>query len=178
MDKNPNYIIDEIYQRVDELFRNTLYTVKTIAWKELHKPNTWLFIANVPFRAAIIYEGRQQEVTLNNTGILLLAPHCIIEKKLNTLQSKATETFSVIGAYNRRIELSLVQKDAHQTSSDLDIDEEPVLNAPDTISRPKNEPSDIDEEFTTYRWRQVTTDSTIFSVIIIATILLTIFIIY
>ncbi|KAL3280793.1 hypothetical protein HHI36_004025 [Cryptolaemus montrouzieri] len=98
--------------------------------------------------------------------------------KLNTLQSKATKTFSVIETYNRKIEPYILQKDAHQTSSNLDIDEEPVLNAPDTTSRLKTEASDIDEEFTTYRWRRVTTHSTIFSVIIITTILLTIFIIY
>ncbi|KAL3286974.1 hypothetical protein HHI36_001460 [Cryptolaemus montrouzieri] len=179
MIKNPNCIIDQIYRRVDELVcRNTLYTVKTIAWKELHKPNIWIFIANVPSRAALICEGRRQKVTLNHTGILLVAPHYIIKTKLNTLQSKATETFSVIETYNRKIEPSILQKDAHQTSSNVDIDEEPNLNAPDTISRLKNEASDIDEEFTTYRWRRVITHSTIFSVIIIATILLTIFIIY
>ncbi|KAL3271765.1 hypothetical protein HHI36_022235 [Cryptolaemus montrouzieri] len=130
MDKNPNCIIDRIYGRVDEPgCRNTLYTVKTIAWKELHKSNTWLFVANVASKAAIICEGRRHEVTLNNTGILLVAPHSIIKTKLNTLQSKATETFSVIGTYNRKIEPSILQKDAHQTSSNLDIDEEPVLNA-------------------------------------------------
>ncbi|KAL3283770.1 hypothetical protein HHI36_017940 [Cryptolaemus montrouzieri] len=89
--------------------------------------------------------GQAQENTVNNTGILLVAPHCIIKTNLNTLQSKATETFSVIGTYNRRIEPSMLQKDAHQTSSNLNIDEEPVLNAPDTISRLKNEAFNIDE---------------------------------
>ncbi|KAL3273604.1 hypothetical protein HHI36_015036 [Cryptolaemus montrouzieri] len=124
MDKNPNCIIDQIYGRVDKsVCRNTLYTVATIAWKELHKPNPWLSIANVPSRAAIICKGRRQEVTLNNTGILLGAPHCIIKAKLNMLRSKASETFSVIGTYNRKIEPSILQKDAHQTSSNLDIDE-------------------------------------------------------
>ncbi|KAL3289321.1 hypothetical protein HHI36_003751 [Cryptolaemus montrouzieri] len=177
--ENPNYIIDQIYLRVDEsVCRNTLYTLKTIAWKELHKPNAWLFIANVSSRVAIICEGRRQEVTLNNTGILLVAPHCIIKTKLNTLQYKAIETFSVIGIYNRKIEPPILHKDAHETSSNLDIDEEPVLKAPDTISRLKNEASDIDEECTTYRWKRAITHSTIFRVIIIATILLTIFIFY
>ncbi|KAL3271764.1 hypothetical protein HHI36_022234 [Cryptolaemus montrouzieri] len=67
MDKNPNCIIDQIYGRVDEpVCRNTLYTVKTIAWKELHKPNTWFFIANVPSKAAIICEGRRQEIKSNH----------------------------------------------------------------------------------------------------------------
>ncbi|KAL3281404.1 hypothetical protein HHI36_004613 [Cryptolaemus montrouzieri] len=155
MDKNPNCIIDQIYRKVDEpVCKNTLYTVKTIAWTELHKPNTWLFIANVHFRAAIICEGRRQEVTLNNTGILLVAPHCIIKTKYASIQGNR----NVLSLWNPE-----PQKDAHQTSSNLDIDEEPVLNAPDTISR-----LDSDEEFTTYRWRRATIHSTTF--IIIATI--------
>ncbi|KAL3279626.1 hypothetical protein HHI36_017131 [Cryptolaemus montrouzieri] len=179
MDNNPNCIIDQIYRKIDEpVCRNTLYTVKTIAWKKLHEPNTRPFIANVPSRAAIIYEGRQQENTSNNTGILLVAPHCITKTKLNTLQSKATKTFSVIGTHYRKIEPSILQKEAHQASSNLDIEKELVLNDPETISRLENEASAIDEEFTPYRWRRVTTHSTIFSVTIIATILLTIFFIY
>ncbi|KAL3273165.1 hypothetical protein HHI36_014619 [Cryptolaemus montrouzieri] len=71
MDKNPNCIIDQIYRRVENpVCRNIKYTVKTIAWKELHKSNTWLFIANVPSKSDIICEGRRQEVTSNKTEIL------------------------------------------------------------------------------------------------------------
>ncbi|KAL3284516.1 hypothetical protein HHI36_018674 [Cryptolaemus montrouzieri] len=52
MDKNPNCRIDQIYRRVDEpVCKNSLYPVKSMAWKELHKPNTWLFIANGPSNA-------------------------------------------------------------------------------------------------------------------------------
>lgn len=153
IDNNPNCIIDEIYERREQstcpIRKNAL---NTTIWKQLDTPNHWMFIAPRPFKIAVICDGKREDVTLKETGIIGIEQTCIIKTKKTMLTSKQTNTVPVLAGFVRPVEVNM---STITTQSHSNIQEEPVIAASDELTGIQEQEESMQKTLQEKTWKVV-----------------------
>ena len=159
---NSNCVINEIYQR-EENAHCTLqqHQSNSTIWKQLYMPNTWMFISTKPFKVGITCRGQRQDVALNNSGIIQINENCIIKTKHNILTPKRNDGLSILGSYNRPVNID--DNTMISATTFHHIPEEAVLRASDDLAKSKQAENSINEELQNTTWHHVKSHSMITS---------------
>lgn len=109
MQLNKNCIVDQLFknQTKTKCPTKSFNLSNKIMWKQLHMPNTWLFIIRDRVTISILCDGQREESELQNVGVIRIADNCIIKTTDNILTAKRFVSVPIITSYSKPIDFSI-----------------------------------------------------------------------
>lgn len=122
-------------------------------------PNTWLFITPKEVRISVICDGKREENYIDGTGVIQLAPDCVLKTNENILVSRRTETVPVIATYTKKVMFN-INTTSMETGPQQELQKEEVLdNTNDLFRHLMEEETDEQTQLHDTIWKKVQNQS-------------------
>ncbi|XP_044753366.1 uncharacterized protein LOC123312872 [Coccinella septempunctata] len=90
-----------------------------VLWKELIKPNTWMFISNQPSTISKLCGGKREEITINGTGTIHIGADCLLRTQNIILRARFTNEMKSTTTFSKPIPLNLWQGNSNPLNENL-----------------------------------------------------------